>query len=286
MKVLGFGDNIIDRFIDRQVSYPGGNCVNVAVFSRRLGANADYLGAFGSDEYADRIRAALVAEGVAIDRSVRRIGESGITDITVSGGERLFGGWNGGGVSVTDPVWLSPELLDYAADFDLVHSSVYSASEDSLARLRAHGVLISFDLSSEPMYRHPSYLDRVCPHLDLALLSASHLDSADTRTLLFDVVSRGARLALATRGTAGAMLYDGASFIEVDAVTVSPERVVDTMGCGDAYLAAFAVTMLSAEWSRTVTPDADVMRAALARAAEFAAQQCLIEGAFGHGAEY
>ena len=30
MKVLGYGDNVIDRFLDRGMDYPGGNCVNVA----------------------------------------------------------------------------------------------------------------------------------------------------------------------------------------------------------------------------------------------------------------
>ena len=38
MRVLGFGDNIVDRFLDRGLDYPGGNCVNVAVFARRLGS--------------------------------------------------------------------------------------------------------------------------------------------------------------------------------------------------------------------------------------------------------
>jgi len=286
MRVLGFGDNIVDRFVDRRVLYPGGNCVNVAVYARRLGADADYLGAFGSDSHARLIQDALVAEGVGIGRCVTRDGDSGITDITVNGGDRVFGGWNGGGVSTTDPVHLAGDLLDYAAGFDLVHSSVYSGSEGCLPLLREHSPLISFDLSSEAAYRHPSYLDRVCPHLDLALISASHLSPDDTRVLLADIVDRGAGLALATRGTAGAVLYTGKEFIEADAVTVPAEHMIDTMGCGDAYLSAFVMAMLASGWSRTVTPGADAVRLSLEAAAVFAAQQCTVEGAFGHGTAY
>lgn len=286
MRVLGFGDNIVDRFTGRRVLYPGGNCVNVAVFAQRLGAEADYLGAFGSDEHARLIRSALSSEGVGINRSVVRDGDSGITDITVVGGERVFDTWNGGGVSVTDPVRLTDDLLMYADSFDLVHSSVYSAVEDSLAALHDGKPLISFDLSSESRYRHPSYLDRVCPHLDLALLSTSHLSLDDTRHLLVDVAERGAGLVLATRGTGGALLFTGEEFLDTDAVQVPVEHIVDTMGCGDAFLSAFVVSMLSSGWSRTTLPGAADLRASLAQASWFAAQQCMIEGAFGHGATY
>lgn len=287
MKVLGFGDNIIDRFVDRRVMYPGGNCVNVAVFARRLGADADYLGAFGADEHGQRLRTALHAEGVGISRCEIRAGDSGITDITVASGERVFGSWNGGGVSVTDPVRLTDALLEYTGGFDLVHSSVYSAVEDALPALRsASSAVISFDLSSEADHRHPSYLDRVCPHLDLALVSASHLTLDDTRDLLVDVAGRGARLVLATRGTDGALLFTGEEFIEAEAVRVPAERIVDTMGCGDAYLSAFVVSMLSAGWSRTTLPASADLRASLASASSFAAQQCMVDGAFGHGSGY
>jgi len=49
VKILGLGDNIIDRFVDRGIDYPGGNAVNVAVYARRLGAESGYLGVFGDD---------------------------------------------------------------------------------------------------------------------------------------------------------------------------------------------------------------------------------------------
>ena len=37
ISVLGLGDNVIDRFVDRGVFYPGGNGINFAVFARQLG---------------------------------------------------------------------------------------------------------------------------------------------------------------------------------------------------------------------------------------------------------
>ncbi|MCU1636981.1 MAG: sugar kinase, partial [Cryobacterium sp.] len=114
MRVLGFGDNIVDRFIDRRVLYPGGNCVNVAVYARWLGADSSYLGVFGSDAYGEFLRRSLAAEDVSLAHCVVREGDSGVTDIRVEHGDRVFQGWNGGGVTVTEPIVLDDSLVLYA----------------------------------------------------------------------------------------------------------------------------------------------------------------------------
>ena len=282
MRVLGFGDNIVDRFLDRGLDYPGGNCVNVAVFARRLGADAGYLGVFGDDDAGAYLQASIAAEGVDVSRSRVRDGESGISTLRVEEGERTFLGWNGGGVTVRSPLELDDDLLDYVAGFDLVHSSVYSRSEPELPKLAGGRALVSFDLSSEDEFRSPAYLDRICPSADLVLLSCSHLSVDETRALLADAVARGASVALGTRGTDGAIVTDGRVTIDGDAHLVAdPATIVDTMGCGDAFLAGFVVSLLGAGWSRSVPADRARFAAALAAGADAAHAQCFVEGAFG-----
>ncbi|GAA2375131.1 hypothetical protein GCM10010404_33410 [Nonomuraea africana] len=249
MRVLGFGDNIVDRFVDRGIDYPGGNSVNVAVYARRLGLDAAYLGVFGDDDLGSFLRESIAAQGVAVDRCAVKEGESGVSTLRVDDGDRIFLGWNGGGVTVSEPLVLDDDLLDYVSSFDLVHSSVYSRSESELPKLAGLGPLVSFDLSSEEEFRTPAYLDRVCPHADLLLLSCSHLDEAATRALLANAVRRGAGMALATRGVEGAIAHDGRVTVAVAARPVGEEEVVDTMGCGDAFLAGFAVSLLRSGWS-------------------------------------
>ena len=284
MRVLGFGDNIVDRFLDRGLDYPGGNCVNVAVFARRLGADAGYLGVFGADAAGAFLRSSIEAEGVDVSQTVVRDGESGVSTLQVENGERTFLGWNGGGVTVRSPLELDQAMLRYVAGFDIVHSSVYSRSEAELPKLAQSPTLVSFDLSSEPEFRTPEYLDRICPFADLVLLSCAHLDRDQTRELLADAVARGAKLALATRGTEGALVSDGTSIVEADAHLVEdPTRIVDTMGCGDAFLAGFVVSLLGAGWSRSVPADRARFAAALAAGADAAHAQCFVEGAFGRG---
>ena len=282
MRILGFGDNIVDRFLDRGLDYPGGNCVNVAVFARRLGADAGYLGVFGDDDAGAYLQASIAAEGVDVSRSRVRDGESGISTLRVEEGERTFLGWNGGGVTVRSPLELDDDLLDYVAGFDLVHSSVYSRSEPELPKLAGGRALVSFDLSSEDEFRSPAYLDRICPSADLVLLSCSHLSVDETRALLADAVARGASVALGTRGTDGAIVTDGRVTIDGDAHLVAdPATIVDTMGCGDAFLAGFVVSLLGEGWSRSVPADRARFAAALAAGADAAHAQCFVEGAFG-----
>ncbi|MBB5785160.1 PfkB family carbohydrate kinase [Nonomuraea jabiensis] len=281
MRVLGFGDNIVDRFIDRGVDYPGGNSVNVAVYARRLGLESAYLGVFGDDSLGGFLRESIAAEGVSIEACVVREGESGVSHLRVDDGDRVFLGWNGGGVTVREPLVLDDGLLGYVGGFDLVHSSVYSRSEPELPKLAGLRTLVSFDLSSEAEYRSPAYLDRVCPHADLVLLSCSDLDAAATGDLLAEAVRRGARLAVGTRGVDGAIAHDGHALVSAPAQRA--DGIVDTMGCGDAFLAGFAVSLLRDGWTSGDRPGLGPIARALALGAESARDQCFVEGAFGRG---
>jgi fructoselysine 6-kinase len=38
--LAGLGDNVVDRYVNEGMMYPGGNAVNVAVHARRSGAIA------------------------------------------------------------------------------------------------------------------------------------------------------------------------------------------------------------------------------------------------------
>lgn len=50
MKRIGcVGDNCVDHYRQTGEDHFGGNPVNVAVYTRRLGGNASYVGAVGTD---------------------------------------------------------------------------------------------------------------------------------------------------------------------------------------------------------------------------------------------
>ena len=89
------------------------------------------------------------------------------------------------------------------------------------------------------------------------------------------MISLGNKLAVATMGADGALLYDGNSFYKQKPRLV---EAVDTLGAGDSFLTAFLVHLLQYEQ--------EGIEAALAKGAEFAASSCLVEGAFGYGKAY
>jgi len=37
VSVVGFGDNVVDIYTHENVQYPGGNCVNLAVYAKMFG---------------------------------------------------------------------------------------------------------------------------------------------------------------------------------------------------------------------------------------------------------
>lgn len=39
ISVLGFGDNVVDKYEHIKTMYPGGNAVNFAVFAKKLGVD-------------------------------------------------------------------------------------------------------------------------------------------------------------------------------------------------------------------------------------------------------
>lgn len=136
MRLLGFGDNIVDRFVDRHREYPGGNAVNVAVYTQRAGDHAEYLGVFGTDEAATFLRESIEAEGVSTRECVVKPGDSGIALLRSINGERTFIGGNEGGVTSREPIDLEDGRLEYARSFHVVHTSIYSEVEPSLPGLQ------------------------------------------------------------------------------------------------------------------------------------------------------
>src|SRR5437016_4500367 len=70
-RLLALGDNVMDIYPQQGLMYPGGNAVNVAVHAQRLGAQAAYLGAVGTDRAGGVVLGALRSEGV--DTALTRI---------------------------------------------------------------------------------------------------------------------------------------------------------------------------------------------------------------------
>ena len=277
VSILGFGDNVVDRYVHLGIMYPGGNAVNVAVYAKRLGAaRSAYMGIFGTDAAAEHVIESLSEEGIELVRCRQEMGENGASSVTVEDGERVFLGSNQGGVRGRSRYVLDRFALEYVRGFDVLHTGSYCFTERELPFVQEAGVPVSFDFSEDSV---DSYCEEVAPFVDYAFYSAE--DEASDEVVgerLRWLCSLGPEIAVVTRGERGAVAFDGARMYEQP---IKPaETVRDTMGAGDSYIAAFLLGYLARRKQGEARDEAIVR--ALDGAAAFAAEVCGIEGAWGH----
>jgi fructoselysine 6-kinase len=261
LRILGLGDNTVDTYVDRAQQFPGGNAVNVAVMTHRLGADSHYLGCVGTDPGGALILSALAAEGVGTERCRRREGENARAYIGHRNGDRYFIKSTPGVRARYD---FQPADFSYMADFDAIHTSIYSELDAYLPAIRAKRML-SFDFSNRWT---TDYLDKTLPHCQMAFMSGADLSDEEASSLLRRCVGASARTAVVTRGSRPAMAFQAG--IEAAQVAL-PTEVVDTLGAGDAFISAFLVAMLKEQ---------SLVSALLAGAVN-AAAACREAGAFG-----
>lgn len=311
MKIITIGDNNIDTYNTSGVSYPGGNCPNVAAYAAMNGSESYYMGVVGKDLFGDLLIDGLSKVGVNVNY-IRR--EDGLTsrDIVVSkDGERIFTAYDR---SIIDkyPISLSPQELDFVASCDIVHSSIYSVfDQGEFERICKLGLFVSYDFSVEwqsgvTQVQDANYdqvvgfirgdiVETICPLIDFAFFSCGEISLEDTRSLLIRAISLGCKLAIGTRGTAGSICYDGKTFYSQNAY-VAP--VVDTLGAGDSFISRFLISYIEklrffdtckSELNGPLAEhderdySSKLLQLSLAEAAIFALRSCSLEGAFGQG---
>ena len=279
VKVLGFGDNVVDKFEHIKTMYPGGNCVNFSVYARYFGAERSaYMGYFGNDAEAAHVMDTLAALRIETVKCRVLEGENGYARVTVVDGDRVFLGSNKGGIRGKVPYILDRFDLEYIRQFDLCHTGCYAFTETELSKIREAGVPISFDFSNDS---DEDYYARVAPLVDYAFCSYDGSDE-DCRRHLEKIVSYGPRLACASRGAEGCIVFDGGEFYVQKAVPV--ETVVDTMGAGDSLITSFMVGYT--DRMKRGLGSAWAIRESLGEAVAFASKICGISGAFGYGRCY
>ncbi len=275
MKVIGIGDNVVDDYTTRRTMFPGGNALNFAVYASMLGCESAYLGVFGTDPAARHVQETAATLGIDTSRCATADGPNGRAELKLEDGERIFLGSNEGGIAKTVPMEFIFEDTDYLGTFALIHTSAYSYIDACLERLADLDCPLSYDFSDD--FDADAAL-ALCPHVDIAFFSCADREEREVSELLEAATARGTRLAAATRGSDDAIVYDGEEWFRQSPVKVEP---VDTLGAGDAFIAAFLVNYVGRDQARK-----RCIEHALDEAATFAARICQVEGAFGHGLAY
>lgn len=266
-KLLGLGDNVLDRYIDKALMYPGGNAVNVSVMCKRYGIDTAYLGVIGSDEGGIHLLSCLKKEEVDLSRVQLKEGANSYSNIKLVENDRVFAGSD---MTMSNSISLDEEDLDYIASFDIVHTDIYSNLEGRLDDIKKTGVKLSFDFSDEFT---KEYLDEVLPYVDYAFLSGSNYSPKEVVELLEDIGRKGVELAVVTKGKEGAFCIVGKDFYRQEVTTV---EAIDTLGAGDTFISRVLTGILKEE----------IPQVFLEEASKEAAKTCMWEGAFGYAKEW
>ena len=278
VSVVGFGDNVVDIYTHSNKQYPGGNCVNFAVYAKMFGAKRSaYMGYFGTDVNADHVIEALHNEKIETVKCKKISGENGYSRCKLENGDRVFLDYNEGGVRSRHIYELDEFDIEYLKQFDLVHCGNYCYMESQLPKIKEANIPLSFDFSDDST---EEYYMQIAPLVTYAFCSYDGTDE-EVKKHLKKVSDLGPEIVCASRGAKGCMLYCNGKYYEQKAVPI--EKVVDTMGAGDSLITTFMVGYTDAR-KKGISQDEAIV-ASIAEAAKFAAEICQIDGAFGYGRE-
>jgi ribokinase len=201
----------------------GGKGANQAVAAARLGADVQFIGAIGDDAAGSAVRANLVRAGVDVTRLATSALPTGVALITVDReGENTIVVAPGANRTVT--------VVPNDREVDMVVAQL----EIPLATIEA---LLA---GSVPVILN------VAPPLPLSdeLLARCHVVIANETEAQVVAVHRAPR-AVVTRGAAGADYFENGELV----ATARPPivDVVDAVGAGDAFCAAFAVRLATGD---------------------------------------
>jgi fructoselysine 6-kinase len=261
--VATMGDNCFDHYLPPlDLEFVGGNALNVAVGLRDLGHEVAYAGSVGMDAAGRSVLAAARARGIDTAHvQVDAEAATGLTTIRLTDdGDRVF---------ESEVLGTSGRFRATAAALtDLgrrawVHGAGLWGGVDGFAGLRRAGARLSYDFSHiSPRER----MAELCPHLEIAFLSAPGADADEAAGLGERAVADGAATAVVTRGRHGSLAVADSIHLQPPV----PVAVVDTLGAGDAYIAACISALV----------EGAPLPTALERGAHAAARACTHYGAW------
>jgi fructoselysine 6-kinase len=176
-------------------------------------------------------------DGLTTDCVIRLPGESAVTTILIRGGDRIFAKYIEG---VQKDALFPPALLPKLRTYDLIHFSVWGFGREYIPYIKKNGrPLLSCDFSNQ--FQHKAL--EVMSNLDYSFFSGKELiaKGLDPKEKLKELKARTTGLVVMTLGEHGSLIYDGKKVYEGRAKLV---EVVDTLGAGDSYIAAFLCARL------------------------------------------
>ena len=271
--IAGVGEVLWDMLPDGRQC--GGAPANVIFHATKLGARGFVVSAVGADADGDDLLSFLRGKGVDCSLVARNDLPTGTVTVTLSNGMPSYvihrpAAWDA--IPYTDAIDAVVPRLSAVVFGSLAQRD--ERSRETLFRVLRHPSLHALKLFDINLRQNFYSRETIAESLEVADVLKLNDEECAVLADLFDLPGgqREAVAALAARfklshviltlGAKGSMLYDGAAFAEYP---VAPcEKLVDTVGCGDAFLAAWCVAFLSGKGADAAMREATALSAYVA----------------------
>jgi fructokinase len=249
--VIVVGEALVDIVTSAQgtVEHPGGSPANVAYGLGRLGVSTALLTAIGNDERGRAVEAHLQSAGVTLVPGSTSQGRTATATATLAAdGSASYG---------FDIHWELPSITPACFPKVLHTGSIATFLAPGAAAVKAllqqahRECMITYDPNIRPalLGSHAearSTFEELVPLTDVVKLSDDDAHWLYPELQLEDVAARllglGTDLAVVTRGSQGSLLATPATQLHLPAIR---SEVADTIGAGDAYMAALIYGLLA-----------------------------------------
>jgi fructoselysine 6-kinase len=243
-----FGPIMADRYVNTRLMYPGGGALNVAYHLQMRGLEPFLLSRVGNDAAGARLLAFLRAHGIAHDaRCITTEGATSSIDITMQADRQpamdnfIEGVWDGFRLSESEE-----HVASCAARLHTVMVGAVPAELERIGELgQLRDAFVSADFLSFRRYPIERFANAL-RHIDLAFIGWPGDANDETVRAIRTVAFKMAKIVVITMGERPTRVFDGRGtaaehVVPVEALPVSGT----TVGCGDAFIAAF----LASCWS-------------------------------------
>ena len=273
LTIAGLGEVLWDMLPDGRQC--GGAPANVIFHASKLGAQGLVVSAVGADADGDDLLAFLKGKGIDCSLVARNDLPTGTVTVTLENGMPSYvihrpAAWDA--IPYTDVIDAVVPRLSAVVFGSLAQRD--ERSRETLFRVLRHPALHALKFFDINLRQKFYSRETIAESLEVADVLKLNDEECAVLAELFGLPgdSRGAVAALADRfglshviltlGAKGSMLYDGAAFAEYP---VAPcEKLVDTVGCGDSFLAAWCVAFLCGKGADAAMREATALSAYVA----------------------
>lgn len=228
-KAIALADNCIDVYYKLDRYYLTGNSIDFAFNYKEMGGDVTEMTILGNDVFSMALEERLKERNIPL-RILKKVDKpTGMATMDIVDGDKKHIQFLG---NAMEDIELREDDLEFIKNFDIVYAERWAKIGRYIKDLRKDNQIWVYDFSKR--LELPSN-DDIIPYLDYAFFSYD-TDNDYIREFMKKTHKKGAKCVIAMLGEYGSLAYDGFKFYEQSAEKV---EVVNTVGAGDSYIAAF-----------------------------------------------